>query len=112
MTAALDPATRDALVREWTREGVPPGEQARRLGVSRETVRQTRRRLGILQARPWTDADTARALQLLDDGCSFTEVGRTLGRSPATICRRFPGRGWSATECGRFSRLTRQGVSA
>lgn len=32
---------------------------------------------------------------MLDDGCSYNEVGRTLGRSYTTIRRHFPGRGWS-----------------
>ncbi|MFA4083637.1 helix-turn-helix domain-containing protein [Mycobacteroides salmoniphilum] len=32
---------------------------------------------------------------MLDDGASYHEVGRSLGRSPGTIQRHFPGCSWT-----------------
>lgn len=46
-------------------------------------------------ARPWTIDDQSRAEAMLDDGASFREVGRTLGRNRSVIMRRFPGRGYT-----------------
>lgn len=48
-----------------------------------------------MRARPFTEADARTAEALLEDGASYREVARTLGRNQSIICRHFPGRGWS-----------------
>ncbi|AXN53356.1 helix-turn-helix DNA binding domain protein [Mycobacterium phage Thonko] len=69
---------------------------ALKLDVAVETVRRGLRREGIEPprrhvARPWTEADTAIAKPLLDDGASYFEVARTIGRDFYTVVRNMPG---------------------
>lgn len=58
--------------------------------------------------RVWTDADKQLAAALLDDGASFREVGRTIGRPASVICRRFPGRGWTVEQVAERAALDRR----
>lgn len=45
--------------------------------------------------------------QMLDEGVSYNEVGRTLGVSPGTVSRRFPGFAWSKADAGRLGMFNR-----
>lgn len=68
------------------------------LGITERSVIRHRQRAGITQgqkAPPMTEHEIRRAAELLDDGCSYNETARTLGRDPKTLQRRFPGRGWT-----------------
>ena len=47
------------------------------------------------------------ARRLLEDGCSYREVGRTLGVCHSTVRNRIPGFGWSYAEAGRFAMTLR-----
>ncbi|MCV7358515.1 helix-turn-helix domain-containing protein [Mycolicibacterium fluoranthenivorans] len=61
--------------------------------------------------RPFTEADAQAAKTLLEEGASYREVARTLGRNASIICRRFPGRGWSEDvkrEAARTQQLMRR----
>ena len=42
---------------------------------------------------------------LLATGCSYVEVGRTLGHSPEAFRVRFPGMGWTRAQCGEHRQL-------
>ncbi len=55
-----------------------------------------------------TAAEMRRADELLADGVSFADVARTLGRSKSAICRRFPGRGWTAEQVAERASLERR----
>jgi IS30 family transposase len=44
------------------------------------------------KGHPLSPAERATAARLLDDGASYREVARTLGRSDLCIGRNFPGR--------------------
>ena len=55
-----------------------------------------------------TEPEKAAALKLLQDGCSYKEAGRTIGRSPSAIRRHFPGYGWPQSGAGHFWRLSKQ----
>lgn len=55
-----------------------------------------------------TDQEKAAALKLLIDGCSYSEAGRTIGRSPSAIRRHFPGYGWPQSGAGHFWRLSKK----
>lgn len=84
------------LAEQYTAEQIAVMEGITERSVQRAKQRQ-RRRLGISPPRPkpFTDAEYARAQELLDDGVCYRDVGRTLGRHPQTIAYHFPGRGWS-----------------
>lgn len=79
------------------------GESARviadRERVTQRTVCRIRTRAGI--ERPTvrhTDADYARAKELLDDGAGYAETSRTVGIREETLARQFPGKGWTPAE--------------
>lgn len=55
-----------------------------------------------------TDEEKRRAAELLDDGVSYREVARTIGRSASVICRRFPGRGWTVEQVAERASLDRR----
>lgn len=98
-------ADRRAKVVEWTRWGVTARQISIRLGITERSVQRHRAAAGIAK-RQWADRLTveelARAEELLDDGCSFAEVGRTLGRDMRTIRHHFPGRGWTPEQTLEF----------
>jgi DNA-binding NarL/FixJ family response regulator len=87
---------RDQVIVDMTRAGYPAHLIAERLGICRAVVHRVRRRLGIASPYhpPLTEEEIAMADQLLSDGCSYTEVAATLGRSRHAIAKRFPNRGW------------------
>lgn len=83
---------------ELTREGHTAPTIADILGCSVRTVQRIRTERGVSQAlqfSPMTPDELAQAQRLLEDGCSYGEVARTLGRTHNTIARHFPGSGWS-----------------
>ncbi|HEY9315813.1 hypothetical protein [Williamsia sp.] len=43
------------------------------------------------------------ARKLLEDGCSYREVGRTLGVSRNRVRTELPGFGWTYREAGNFT---------
>lgn len=49
---------------------------------------------------PWTPELLAFAQSLLEDGCPYAEVARTLETSTATIQRKFPGHGATGNPIG------------
>lgn len=44
---------------------------------------------------------------MLNDGCSYREIGRTIGISHRTIRDAYPGRGWTYRQAGQFRAATR-----
>ncbi|WP_396653091.1 helix-turn-helix domain-containing protein [Microbacterium resistens] len=80
--------------------------------VSTRTASRWRERLGLQHQephhpRPRSDRDHAAAL--LDDGCSFAEVARTLGVTGPTIRRWFPDRrSWTREERGAYAAQARR----
>lgn len=105
-TPVTDPA--DELIAELTRDGHTAAAIAAALRISTRTVHRSRRRAGIARpaAVPLSAAELARAAELLDDGCSYGEVARSLGRSSRrAIAKHFPGRGWTQRHGGRIGGL-------
>lgn len=103
-------ARRERVV-ELTRQGYSAPAIAAFIGITKRSVVRIRSEMGIAQppsGPPLTDAEKARAAQLLADGCSYTDVGRTLGRHPHSLRRHFPGMGWERQQCGEFSALMRR----
>lgn len=48
-----------------------------------------------------------RALALLDDGASYTETARTIGKGRTWVAMRFPGRGWTHAQGGQYGCMLR-----
>lgn len=51
--------------------------------------------------------DRKRALALLEDGASYTEVAETLGVCRKTVSKRLPGYGWTHRQGGAYGRMLR-----
>ena len=104
MPRQLDPE-RDERIATLTRQGMSAPQIAVRVGVTPRTVQRARARTGT--ARPYghrmTPEQITRAGELLADGCSFKEVGDSLGFCGWTIARHFPGRGWTESQAGKFA---------
>lgn len=90
-------ADRLERVKHMTAEGMSASLIAERLGVTKRSVQRYRRESGC--ARPYahrmTTEDIATAGRMLEDGCSYEEVGRTLGFHGHSIAYHLPGRGWT-----------------
>lgn len=94
---------RVARVATLSRGGHTDQEIAVRLGVSDRTVLRDRKAAGLPvfpNGSPLTESERAAAIRLLNDGASYKETGRTIGRSANTIKRAFPGYTW--TEAQKF----------
>jgi DNA-binding CsgD family transcriptional regulator len=91
-----------------TRAGRSAPQIAAAEGISERTVNRIRVRAGIGRPSPakqLTDAEFITAAKMLDDGASRCEVARTLGHSPTTIARRFPGRCWTRAQTAELSSI-------
>ncbi|QOC55918.1 helix-turn-helix DNA binding domain protein [Gordonia phage DirtyBoi] len=100
-------AERRDLVAELTRAGLTASQISDRLGITTRTVQRHRVAAGIAQppARHLTPEQIDTARQLIDDGASYKEAARTIGCNKVTVAKRFPGRGWTLAECGRWGRF-------
>lgn len=78
------------------------------VGCSTRTVQRVRLSAGVSTPppRPWTVEELLLAGELLADGASVAEVGRTFGRvNGGDLYRHFPGHAWSPRECGTWARF-------
>jgi uncharacterized protein YjcR len=84
-------------------------ELARYYGVSDRTIVRWKRRAGVPNGRgiQLTPEVRARMEELLDQGCSYREVGKKLCCSPDTVRVNFPGRGWTKEQCAAIARAER-----
>jgi excisionase family DNA binding protein len=93
-----------AHIINWTAAGIPPREQARRVGVNYAALLQCRRRMaerGLLSIVPrpawasWTPQELAKLDEMLQRGCSYARIARRLKRTVVSVqikCKRL---GWS-----------------
>lgn len=100
---------RDEVIAELTAAGVTVREMAERLHVTVRTVSRSRGRTkcGAAPAIPMTDDEHTRALAMLEDGCSYKETARTIGRSLITIRKHYPGYGWTVEDTSAFVAVRR-----
>lgn len=94
-------------VAEYVRQGLTVRQIAERLDVTTRTVWRYKHDLGLTVPNPaplpperWVEAE-----QLLDEGAPYAEVARTIGCEWHAVKERFPGRGWTRTQCGIHARL-------
>lgn len=78
---------RRSRVVELSRQGMSAGAIADILGITPRSVCRARARAGISKPRSrlGTEDDKLRAKEMLVDGASYEEVGRTLGFAAGTI---------------------------
>lgn len=77
-------------------EGLNDLQIAQVFHVSERTIERDRERLGLTQptSHQWTADELRLASNLLDDGCTYSEVARTIGVARDTVRFRFPGQGY------------------
>jgi transposase len=94
---------RNERIAALTRARWSAAQIAAELGVTTRTVQRARGRRGVARpaTRPMNEIEMRRAAAMLDDGASYGEVARTLGRSLITIRRWFPGRSCWPVGSGR-----------
>lgn len=114
MTAALSTyyeraEQRRAQVVELTRLGRTIADIAAALRISERHVSRIRAEQGIARPKPplLSEEELRIAAEMLDDGASYAEVARTLGRHHRAIAVRFPGRGWDKGEGARLAMYRR-----
>ena len=92
MGRALDERVRDEIV-TLTRRGCTAREIADRLRISTRSVQRVRVAAGCAETRAplLTVSEILAARELLEDGASYYEAGRTIGRCGTTIARNIPG---------------------
>lgn len=91
-------------------QGLTNRQISEHVGGTPNSIGVIRRKNG--QGRPganqkMTEAEISRARELLEDGASYKEVGRTLGRHYNTIRFHLPGYGWTYKESGQFGMMMR-----
>lgn len=96
MTHKNDPelvAWRRRQVVALTRQGRTAREIANAIGITPRSVVRHRAAAGISKPGPreFTARETLRAIELLEDGASYAEVARTLGRGPKAVMNNAPG---------------------
>lgn len=93
-----------------TRNGLSAPQIAEELGVTERTVIRDRIETGCAKVRSTllTEDELRIAAEMLDDGCPYTEVAQTLGRSATTMAARFPGRGLTHAESGMYNAARRR----
>lgn len=87
-------AARDERIAQLTLAGYTASQISARLHIAPRTVHRGRVRTGIAQpfcGKPLTADERRRAETMLEDGASYSEVARTIGRSRETIRKWFPG---------------------
>lgn len=90
-----DRAARDEQIVALTHAGHSASQIARKLRIAERTVQRVRVRTGVAsptQFIPMSADEIRLAAEMLDDGASYGEVSRTIGRSPRTIAKHLPGR--------------------
>lgn len=97
---------------ELTRSGHSLSQIAMILGITRRSVERFRQLEGLTEGYvpppEVTEEEVERARLLLEDGASYKEVGRTLGRCYHTIQRRLPGYEWSEEQRREFMSVRRR----
>lgn len=103
-------ARRKAQIVELSRLGHTVREICEQVGVGAWTVVATRREAGVGRGKvkPFTEDELETARQLLDDGASYSEVARTIGRDARVVARKFPGHGWSVEQRSEHVRVLKK----
>lgn len=87
----------DREIAEMTQRGMTAGEISDQLNISKRTVERARDRVDMVKprSRRLTTEELSTAKGMLEDGASYAEVARTLGRNRGAIARNLPGYEWT-----------------
>ena len=109
MTVEAKQQRRDTIV-ALTKQGYSATEISARLGITKRSVVRNRAAAGITKppANLLTEAELTLARQLLEDGASYGEVGRTLGRSQSAVANRLPGYTWDRAQSSAYAVMCRK----
>jgi hypothetical protein len=101
---------RDLVIYQLTDIGLPASEIATKLGISPRTVARVRTRdKGYVNPEPMSACEIERAKAMLEEGVCYTEVARTIGRSPKVVMKRVPGyRRWTKSEASEYAAFVRK----
>lgn len=82
-----------AVVRQRTEQGFSATQIAQELNITRRSVFRHRQAAGISHSpgRPITPEEDARIREMLEDGVSIPEIGRTINRSRDYLWRKYRG---------------------
>ena len=110
MRPAEETNARRDRVTQLTRQGHTAKQIADLLGVTKRTVARDRTATGCAQPKAplLTQDELERAHAMLEDGASYDEVGRTLGRCSAGLRRKFPGYKLTRTDAAQRAALGRR----
>lgn len=102
-------AARRTQIVELTRLGHSAAQIAGRLGITARSVQRGRVAAGLAATQPprFCEAEYRAAKRMLDDGASYHEVGRTLGRAASTVKRHLPGYTWDKHQAAHAAALGR-----
>lgn len=94
---------RNRTVRKRVMQRRSNSQIAAELGINIRTVTRIRSRIGLTahQNGPLTAGERSRIEDMLDDGCAYAEIARTIGRDVDTIQRNYPNRS-TFTLLGRY----------
>lgn len=105
------PPSKETLdtVERFTLAGHSAAGIAKRLHFSVRTIQRYQSDRGCLPKRATkiTEEEKLIAKKMLEDGASYKEVGRTLGRSDSAFSRYFPGYAWTPQQTGKHAALMR-----
>ena len=103
MSRKTPPELRDRVV-ELKCRGASTSVIIDATGVGERTIYRILRDAGMGKDPNYMSQDEVdRAREMLEDGASYMEVARTLGRSHSTIKRNLPGYTWSPEQAGEFA---------
>jgi DNA invertase Pin-like site-specific DNA recombinase len=91
-------------------EGWPAWKIAADLGVAVRTVQRWRGRAGLAKGpgTPFTVEEIEVARVLLEDGASYNEAARSIGRDATCLKRKLPGYGWSLEQSIEYAVMMRR----
>lgn len=101
-----------AEVERRVRLGIKGSEIAASMDVPIWYITQVRKEAGLPRRpirpyKPMTTREVAQALRLLEDGASYGEVARTLGRTVNAIRKHHPGYAWTREQQQEWRRIAR-----
>lgn len=101
-----------AAVGRLTESGYFARQIADELGISPRSVTRIRASLGISQplARRFSEEEHQQVLDMLEDGVSLPEIGRTIGRSSDVLWRRYKGMSQGKSLCDSIQLRRRLGL--
>lgn len=79
---------------ELTEQGWTLQRLAGHFNVNPASISRLRTSLGISRKPAMTEARRQRIANMIEDGWSHAEIGRTEGATPKTLRRHFPGTAW------------------